>query len=108
VYKAGQKNFYFNKKVFATWFFYAIVHGCFCFWIPVVSYTEAMDESGRVYGHWLVSTVCFSAVVHVVVIKLFIETVYWHWISIASGLLSVLLYYFTILFGNIPEISYLF
>jgi len=108
IYKAGQKGLYFNKKVFVGWFASAIMHGCFCFWVPVLSFTKASGESGMTTDHWLVSTICFSAVVHVVVLKLFIETVYWHWLSIGSGLLSVILYYSTVLLGNIPSISYAF
>jgi len=64
-----------------------------------------MDESGRIYDHWLVSTVCFTAVVHVVMIKLFIESVYWNWLSIGSGVCSLLLYYLMTLMINSQIVS---
>ena len=56
--------------------------------------------------HWFTSGVAFSLIMHVITIKLFIETVYWNWLMALASISSLLLYYGTVFIGNIPEVSY--
>jgi len=44
-------------------------------------------------------------IIHIIVYKLFLETVYWNWIAILAGIVSVSLYYITLLIGNSPTIA---
>ncbi len=39
-------------------------------------------------------------IIHIIIYKLFLETNYWSWISVATGILSIFLYYLTLLIGN--------
>lgn len=59
----------------------AFVHGFFCYWVPILMLNKPIDSSGRVREHWFTSTVSFSCCVMMVTLKLFIETVYWHWFN---------------------------
>ena len=61
---------------------------------------KGVSVSEKPLEHWVVSTICFSVIVHVVTIKLFIESVFWHWISVGSAFASVLLYHLVIMAGS--------
>lgn len=59
-----------------------------------------MDERGRTEEHWFMSTASFTVIVHVIIYKLFLETVFWNAVSIATCGLCFILYYTIILIGN--------
>jgi hypothetical protein len=73
-----------------------------------LTFEGAQNSTGQSYNHWFFQTVSFSMIIHVIVSKLLLETVYWHWISLVSGIVSIFLYYITILMGNVSAISYIF
>ena len=94
-YGAGQKGVYFGFKRFWTWIVLALFHGTICYWVPMMSFGDIDDSDGETKGFWWTSTLSFTLVIHVVVIKLFIESVYWNKISIFVALFSLAFYYCT-------------
>ncbi len=81
LYLAGQKKVYFNFKVFWKWVVLSIVHGVFCFYVPLWGLEGTLGAGGRTYDHWMHTTLSFTAIVHLVTFKLFLETNYWNVIN---------------------------
>ena len=81
LYSYGQQKKFFNLLIFWKWIFLAFLHGFCCYWVPIEMLKGPINSSGRVYEHWYVSSVSFSCCVMTVTLKLFIETVYWHWFN---------------------------
>ena len=71
-YGAGQRGVYFTYTRFWMWIVLAITHGLICFWIPAQGYQSEKDP-----GLWLTSTLSFTLIIHVVTLKLFLESVHW-------------------------------
>jgi phospholipid-transporting ATPase len=46
IYQAGQLGKTFNFLVFWKWILMAMVHGAFCFYLPIISSTAALSDSG--------------------------------------------------------------
>jgi hypothetical protein len=90
------------------WVVLALFHGLLCYWIPTAGFASHVDESGIDTGLWWVSTLSFTLVIHVVTIKLFIESVFWNKMNVAVGLISLLLYYLTIVVLNTAAFSSVF
>ena len=82
LYKIGQKGGYFTLAKFWKWICFAIWHGTICFWIVLSSSSTAIDSSGEMKHLWWVSTISFSCVINIVTLKLFIENLYWTWLSL--------------------------
>eukprot|EP00347_Sterkiella_histriomuscorum_P002846 403366575 len=100
VYKAGQLSKYFSFKVFWRWIILSVWHGAVCFYGVMIPMGGAQDEQGRSYEHWLLSTASFTLIVHVIIYKLFIETVYWNTVSLVTCFACLFLYYSIIFVGN--------
>jgi len=82
LYKAGTTCYYFNYSRFWRWIMVAAWHGTVCFWIPVYGLTGVSDSSGYVKGHWYISTISFCLIMHVITIKLFLETTFWNKLNV--------------------------
>jgi hypothetical protein len=54
---------------------------------------------------WWISTLSFTLIIHVVTIKLFIESVYWNKINTIVGISSVLLYYLVVIVLNVEAFA---
>ena len=59
----------------------------------MMAFGDIDDSHGETKGFWWASTLSFTLVIHVVVYKLFIESVYWNKISIFVALFSLAFYY---------------
>jgi phospholipid-transporting ATPase len=82
LYAAGQQGIYFNLKVFWTWILMAVSHGLICFLVPMYEFSlVAKDSDGLDSGLWVVSTVSFVLVIHIVTLKIILETTMWFWQS---------------------------
>jgi phospholipid-transporting ATPase len=78
LYAAGQHGIYFNLKVFWQWVVMAIFHGLVCFLVPMYEFSfAAKDSDGLDAGLWLISTVSFNMVIHIVTLKMVLETTLW-------------------------------
>lgn len=77
-YAAGQKGAYFTFKTFWVWILLAVWHGLVCYWVPVLAYgVHPVDVSGQDTGLWWISSLSFTLVIHLVTLKLFVETNSW-------------------------------
>jgi phospholipid-translocating P-type ATPase (flippase) len=77
-YQAGQRRLYFTFKTFWTWVATSMWHGLVCFWVPFQGLGFAVNGKGWDTGLWWVSTVSFTMVIHVITVKLFVESIYWN------------------------------
>jgi phospholipid-transporting ATPase len=75
-YGAGQRGLYFTYGRFWMWIALAITHGLICFWVPAQGY-----QSDKDCGLWLTSTLSFTLIIHVVNLKLFLESIHWSLVS---------------------------
>ena len=109
VYRAGQKNVYFNIKVFWRWILMALWHGITAFYGAVYGLAGPIDSTGKTYSHWFTSCLTFSLIMHIIVFKLFIETSYWNWFTVLINLgCGLLLYYFSVILGSMPGSAEIF
>jgi magnesium-transporting ATPase (P-type) len=69
---------------------------------------QGIDILGRTGEHWFHSTVAFTVIIHIIIYKLFLETVFWNTVSIVTCLLCAFLYYGVVLMGNTNIISNVF
>ena len=59
-------------------------------------------------SHWFTSGVTFTLIMHIIVGKLFIETVYWNWLASITNIACLLFYYICVIGGNTPTIAEIF
>ena len=107
LYKAGRKQVYFNIKVFWKWIIFSIWHGLVSFFLPMLS-TRTILADGRTSEHWYSSTIAFTIIVHLVTGKLFIESIFWSWLSVLMAVISLLVYYLILVIGSSEFFSYTF
>jgi magnesium-transporting ATPase (P-type) len=93
LYMAGQKKVYFSYAIFWKWVFFAWFHGIVVYVATTLGFTGAVDGSGRTEEMWFASTIAFSCIIHLVTIKLIIETIYFNYIVALAAIISVLVYW---------------
>ena len=68
-----------------------------------------IDSTGKTYSHWFTSCLAFSLIMHIIVFKLFIETMYWNWLTVIINIFCGLLFYYaSVIFGSSPGIAEIF
>ena len=105
VFKAGQLEAYFNIKIFWRWIIFSIWHGVVTYYGCTYGLSGPIDFEGKTYSHWFISMTAFTCVIHIIMLKLFLETVYWNWISTGTGIFCLSFYYFCLFFLNYPTLS---
>jgi len=105
LYEAGQKGYYFNYREFWKWISLALWHGAVAYFIPMYGMYGPIDSSGRTTDHWVVSSISFSIILHVVTYKLFVDTYFWARINILMAVITILIYYFVVILGSIPSLA---
>lgn len=68
-------------------------------------FSGVINNEGLVAYHWYVSTLSFCLIIHVITIKLFLETMFWNVVNIALGIISLILFYLIIAFLSMNTIS---
>lgn len=68
----------------------------------------AIDSTGITQSHWFTSSVAFTLIMHIIVGKLFIETVYWNWLSGITNIVCLLFYYISVIVGNTAPVARIF
>lgn len=81
-YGAGQRGIYFTFQNFWTWVGMAFWHGLVCYYVPMMGFQGMVDDSGQDNGLWWISTISFTLIIHVITIKLFIESNFWNKINV--------------------------
>ena len=66
-----------------------------------------MDETGLTQQHWFVSSVGFTMIIHIIVLKLFLESGYWNWLSAITGVVSLAVYWACVIFLNTDFVALL-
>ena len=100
---------YFSYRIFWKWILQALYHGAFTFYYVMNGRTlTASDGSGMTSSHWMNSTLIFSLIIHLVCVKLFVETNYWNVVSVLAAVFSILFYYLIIGMGSINTIAQIF
>lgn len=107
-YAAGQRNLYFNYRLFWRWILMAVYHGALCYWVPFVGLSDPVDSQGLNNGLWWTSTLTFTLIIHIITLKLYLESYYWTKISLIAGFCSVLFYYLTVIVLNAPKVASVF
>ena len=105
IYAAGQKSKYFNKVIFWRWICFSIWHGAVTYFGVIYGMSGPIDSSGLTYSHWYTSSLAFSIIIHIIVLKLFIESVYWNWVSTCTGLICVIIYYASVVILNLDFLA---
>lgn len=105
-YKAGQVKYYFNLKIFWLWLLYAIIHGGLTYLLinTGIRY-HSVSGDGKLVDHWWTTTLIFSCIIHIVTYKIFIEITHWNWLVIGTSILSLTVYYISIILINVPFFS---
>jgi phospholipid-transporting ATPase len=103
LYRAGQLKSYFNLKIFWLWLLYATIHGGLTYLLVTSGvHLQSVSGDGKLIDHWYANTLIFSCIIHIVTFKIFIEIAYWNWLVLGTSVLSVLVYYVSILLVNNP------
>jgi len=97
LYQAGPRHYYFNLKVFWKWMAFSAWHGLICYFLPVTGLSGVNTSSGIVQSHWWISTVSFTLIMHIVTIKLFVETIFWNWYNTTISIASLVVYYISLI-----------
>jgi phospholipid-translocating P-type ATPase (flippase) len=105
LYRVGQKNQLFNLKVFWANIAYAFFHSICAFYLPNIGLYDIINAHGDTLGHWYLSTISFSCVVHIVTIKLLLISNFWNILNLLSAAVSVAFYYFCVLVLASPDLS---
>lgn len=63
------------------------------------------DQTGMTNEHWFTSSVAFSSIIHIIMIKLLLETNFWNWVSIITGLICFFMYYASVFILNYRWVS---
>jgi len=105
IYMIGQRGSYFNFHKFWTWIIQALWHGSVCYWIPSQTMRWITGSDGELYGHWWMSTISFTLIIHVVTFKIAIESYYWNWINVVSFFGSILFYYIIVFGLSQPSVA---
>mmetsp|Transcript_20740 Transcript_20740/g.3354 ORF Transcript_20740/g.3354 Transcript_20740/m.3354 type:complete len:90 (+) Transcript_20740:427-696(+) len=75
----------------------SIWHGLICYWAPLLYLDGPINETGMDIGLWVISTISFTLVIHIITLKLYIESDFLNIFNVTAGIFSVVLYYCTLL-----------
>lgn len=75
LFKMGQRKKYFNISVFWKWVVFSFIHGFLIYWICQGCLNGPIDGSGKTADHWYISSVAFTCIIHLVTMKLVLETI---------------------------------
>ncbi len=105
LYQAGQKRVYFSYLIFWKWVILAWFHGFSVYFATTLGFRGAVDSSGRTEEMWFASTTAFSCIIHLVTLKLLIETIFFNWIVALAALFSALCYWVMVICINIEFVA---
>jgi phospholipid-transporting ATPase len=107
LYLAGQKNYFFNMRVFWSYILYAIFHGFICYYVPVQGMKYFNDSTGITMNHWFKSTTSFSMIIHIVTLKLLVISDFWNVVSLVATFGSIAFYYLVIVVLNTDGMAFI-
>jgi magnesium-transporting ATPase (P-type) len=86
----------------------AIWHGATAYFGTIYGLEGPTDNDGKSQAHWFSSCIAFTVVIHIISIKIYIETVHWNWLSFSTGIFCLALYYVSAMVLNTPDVSFIF
>jgi phospholipid-translocating P-type ATPase (flippase) len=105
LYRVGQKNELFTLKVFWSNIAYSFFHSICAFYLPNIGLYDIINSHGDTLGHWYISTISFSCIVHIVTIKLLLISNFWNFLNLFSAIGSVAFYYVCVMLLSSPDFS---
>ena len=90
IYKFGISGDYFNRKVFSSWILQGVSESVL---LTVLSVYDIMGSRTRIDTHWAAGALCFTAVVIVCNLKMFLIQNQWMWVHHGVLLLSILMWF---------------
>ncbi|KAK9090578.1 hypothetical protein Sjap_023755 [Stephania japonica] len=97
LYKEGIKDSFFRWRVVGIWAFFAVYQSLVFFSFVTSSSKGAHNSSGKIFGHWDVSTMAFNCVVVAVNLRLLMacnSITRWHHMSIWGSILAWFIFIF--------------
>lgn len=97
LYKEGIRNVYFKWRVVLTWACFSVYQSLVFYIFVSMSAKGGKNSSGRVFGHWDVSTMAFTCVVITVNLRLLMlcnSITRWHFISVGGSILTWFMFVF--------------
>uniref|UniRef100_A0A2P2LI21 Phospholipid-transporting ATPase n=1 Tax=Rhizophora mucronata TaxID=61149 RepID=A0A2P2LI21_RHIMU len=97
LYKEGIRNAFFKWRVVATWACFSVYQSLVFYSFITASGRGGKNKSGRIFGHWDVSTMAFTCVVITVNLRLLMicnSITRWHYISVGGSILAWFLFIF--------------
>ncbi|EFC39377.1 predicted protein [Naegleria gruberi] len=82
LYYQGQKNRFFNAKVFISWVVNSLFHSLVCFFVPYYCLVDSKFLDGHDIDPETIGIVIYSCVLVVISLKLCIETSSWTWVNV--------------------------
>lgn len=82
LYLAGHKNYYLNMKRFWKWIIFAMLHGIILFYGITYSLNCSIGSDGHYNDNWYISTIAFSCMITVVILKMYVDQLYWNLFSL--------------------------
>eukprot|EP00761_Pharyngomonas_kirbyi_P003825 gb/GECH01003829.1/.p1 GENE.gb/GECH01003829.1/~~gb/GECH01003829.1/.p1 ORF type:complete len:1254 (+),score=257.06 gb/GECH01003829.1/:1-3762(+) len=108
LYRMGQENTQYSNSVFLLWVAEGLFHSLVLFFFPFYIFgLDSTVDNGRMYSFWAIGTVCYTAVVLVVNLRLAMEVKHWNILTFASILFSILIWFIFSYVYNILPISIL-
>eukprot|EP00761_Pharyngomonas_kirbyi_P011814 gb/GECH01011840.1/.p1 GENE.gb/GECH01011840.1/~~gb/GECH01011840.1/.p1 ORF type:complete len:1231 (+),score=299.55 gb/GECH01011840.1/:1-3693(+) len=104
LYVQGQKNRFFNTKVFWSYILNAIWHSMVCFFVPFIALNNVLSplEGGHTLDMIDIGIAMYTAVVIVVNLKVAIETSTFNWVTVVLIGGSILSWFvFVIIYGSL-------
>jgi magnesium-transporting ATPase (P-type) len=95
LYVAGQKDYYFNLRIFSIWILNAILHSACCFFIPFIAYHFGLLNAGKTPSHETLGVTVYTCVILVVTLKVGLESYSWtafHHLIIWGSILAWFVY----------------
>lgn len=104
LFKIGQWGKYFSILIFWKWVLQAFYQGCVIFWMTH-ALAGPVDSTGKTSDHWYISSIAFTCVIHLVTLKLILETINLNIIYLAMVAICLISYYAIVLFLNANDIA---
>lgn len=106
LYRAGQQGAYFKFSVFWRWIIFSLWHGAVIYYGSVMGLEGPTDRTGLTQTHWYTSCIAFTVVIHTIMLKAFMECVFWNWVQTGTVIFCVSLYYLSVVALNSPMVSF--
>ena len=80
----------------------SIWHGAVVYFACTWGLEGQLDNLGLTTSHWFRSVVAFTCIIHIIMYKMYLETIHWNTVSLGTGLFCIALYYISVIVLNLP------